>query len=396
MATQVIPSSDVDLFSDEVMEDPFPAYRELRDAGPIVYLEALDAYALMRYDDVRAAVKNWKEFTSIHGTSFNEKMNAHIVGAATVLTLEPPDHGRLQSAILERFKPSSVRELSEQVYGVAAELATNLVERGEFDAVTDLAQPLVTEVGGDLIGLSPELKEEFRIGSTAMFVSMGPDNKHTAAALPVFESMIGTLVQIKTEDLREGSYGRALYEAADRGDVPEGSAGMLIFNYSGPAFDTTINAISSLVWLLAENPDQWDLVRADPSLIQPAREEGLRVESAIQNWGRFCRDDVEVAGTSLKAGDQVLVGLGSANRDERHYPDADRFDVRRKARDHVGFGVGMHTCLGASLARLEIEAFLKAFADQDVRFEVTGTPKRLMGNTVRGFENLPVTVTRAG
>jgi cytochrome P450 len=393
MATQVLPGSDVDLFSDETQHDPYPAYRELRDMGPVVYLEQLDAYALMRYADVRAALKNWQEFTSVEGTSFNEVMNSHVVGARTVLTIEPPEHELMRAAILERFKHSSVRALTDKVHAKATELADELIERGQFDAVTDLAQVLVGDLVGDILGLSPELREEFRIGSTAMFVSMGPDNAHTAAALPVFERMLGTLAGITKEDLAPDSAGRALYAAAERGEVPPGSAPLLIFNYSGPAYDTTINTISSLVWLLAEHPDQWDMVRAEPALLPSVREETMRREAAIQLWGRVCRDDVEVDGATVPAGARVLIGLGSANRDERRYPDPDRFDARRNPHDHVAFGFGMRTCLGAPLARLEMEACLKAFAERDVRFELAGPPERLMGNTVRGFDRLPVTVS---
>jgi cytochrome P450 len=168
---------------------------------------------------------------------------------------------------------------------------------------------------------------------------------------------------------------------------------MLIFNFMGAAFDTTINAIGSIIWLLATNPSQWDALRGDPSLVPSAVNEGMRRESPLQIWGRFCRESTPVDGATVPEGTRVAVMIGSANRDERHYPDPDRFDVRRNPGDHLGFGQGIHLCVGAPLARIEIASVLGALVKKVRTIELAGDPVRRLSNTTRGFESLPVAVS---
>jgi cytochrome P450 len=355
----------------------------------VVYLEKLDAYAISRYDDVLAALKNWRTFGSTEGTSFNSVMNSNLEGV--ILTMEPPEHNGLRTTLLQRLRLSSVRELADWINEKAEALITPLVERGQFDVVTDLAYPFPSQVVGELIGLAPDTTDKFVIGSDAVFAAMGPMNDRAETALGIIGEVLQTIARLNEDDLAPGSMGAALYQAAARGDIPEESIVKLLWNYAGPAFDTTIQGINNILWLLATNPDQLELLRDDPSLIPSACNEALRVEPPIQIWSRYCREDTAIGEQVVPANSRVAVLLGSANRDERHYDEPEKFDVHRNPKDLLSFGYGIHTCVGASLARLELEAVLRAFIPKVRRIEI-GETVRHLNNTVRGFRNLPVVV----
>jgi cytochrome P450 len=163
----------------------------------------------------------------------------------------------------------------------------------------------------------------------------------------------------------------------------------MMVDYMGPSLDTTIFAISNAVWLFAEHPDRWDLVREDPSLIAAAINEVLRIDAPIQDFSRFVEKDVDLDGVVLPAGSRAIVFYGAANRDERKYPDPDRFDVQRRPVDHLGFGAGPHACVGMNLARVEMRAIFTALAKRVRRFEVIEA-ERALHNLLRGFRSLRV------
>ena len=390
MDAAVPPRSNVDLFSDEMLTDPFPTYRELRDMGPVVYMEPLGAYALSRYADLRRALREWETFSSAEGIGFNDLMNMSLKG--TILATDPPEHTAQRTVMLERLNLREVRGLTADVEEKADALVSGLVERGSFDAVTDLARAFPARVAGELIGLAPDVLDRVVDAGDASFTVVGPLNDRTMAGFDTVLAVLETMACLEKEDLAPGSMGRDIVDAADRGDIPKEMGFQLIWNYTGPAFDTTINAITSLVWLLGTHPDQWAELRADRSLIPAAVNEVLRIESPIQTWGRLCRVDADVDGVRIPAGERVVLLLGSGNRDERHYAEPDRFDIHRNPADHLAFGHGIHLCVGAGLSRLEIESVLGALVKHVTRFEL-GEPVRRLNNTVRGFSRLPLTVS---
>ncbi|MGH7624871.1 MAG: cytochrome P450, partial [Gemmatimonadaceae bacterium] len=180
--------------------------------------------------------------------------------------------------------------------------------------------------------------------------------------------------------------------ARERGETSDSEALQLLFQYLGPAFETTINAIGNTLWLLARHPAQWQLLLRQPELIPSAINESLRLESPLQVWSRVAREDVAVGGAEIPAGTRVAMFLGAANRDERHYPDPEAFDVRRNPADHLAFGNGIHTCVGAPLARLEIGSILNAISGKVGEIKLAGDPVRQLNNTSRGFASLPVAI----
>jgi cytochrome P450 len=384
------PSCDLDLWSDEVLLDPWPHYRMIRDLGPAVYLERYDLYAVGRYEGVRAVTRNWEAFTSAQGVAFNDLMNEAEIG--TSAGSDPPEHGVVRALLSERLHLSDVRELSGILEARAGALVGELVARGSFDAVTDLARRYVTEVIGDIMGITGDVLDRFAPAGNVFFDAVGPEGDRCYEAVPVAIELLGAIGRLTKADMAPGGVGWRLFEAQERGEMPGEDPTIYIWNFLGPAFDTTINGIGSTIWMLARDPEQWAALRENPSLVDAAFNEGLRMESPIQIWGRACRAGAALDGMWVPPGTRIALLLGSANRDERHYPDPDIYRVDRNPRDHVAFGHGVHTCLGASLARAEAHAVLAALVDQ-VTTLACGAPTRVPRNTTRGLTSLPVTVS---
>jgi len=209
--------------------------------------------------------------------------------------------------------------------------------------------------------------------------------------VPKVEALMAYLAQVVAkENLVPGGFGWTMLEAHKAGRIPvEGAIGLLA-GYVVAAFDTTISALSSGVWLLARHPEQWEALRADPSLVPSAFNEIVRIESPIQVFSRVTTREVDLGeGVVLPAGARVLHSYGAANRDERHFPDPDRFDVRRNPADHLGFGFGNHGCAGQGLARLEAHAVLRALAERVRHIALDGEPVRALNNITRGFSAPP-------
>lgn len=386
-------SYDVDLYSDEVLRDPYPHYRALRDLGPAVWLPRNDLWALSRHKDVREALRNHQVFSSAHGVAGNEATNR--IARGNLLASDPPEHDVLRRVVGAPLSPKALTPLRARLEESANALVDELVARGSFDAVTDFAQYLPVTIVSDLVGLPEEGRQNMLRWAAATFDQLGGENARTEAARPVTQEMRDyTLTKATPDKLKPGSWAAMLYKAGDDGIVPKTLCPVLMRDYLGPSLDTTIFATSNLILLFGRNPDQWDIVREDPSLILNAINECVRLESPIQGFTRYLLADHDVDGVRLPAGARTLILYGSANRDERKWEQPERFDVRRKVGEHVGFGHGIHTCAGMHLARLEMQVLLQALVTRVRRFEI-GEPVRATNNVLRGLERLPVTVQRA-
>ena len=184
----------------------------------------------------------------------------------------------------------------------------------------------------------------------------------------------------------------AIHHAAAAGEVPSEAVPVMMIDYMGPSLDTTIFGIASGVWLFANHPDQWDLLRADPSLIPAAINEILRMEAPVQGFSRYVARDYDLDSVTLQQGSRAIMFYGAANRDPRQFSDPDRFDIRRdNAGRHLAFGTGPHMCLGMNLARLEMRALFRALTRKVKRFHIEAE-QRALNNILRGFSKLIVTV----
>ncbi|MEU2551473.1 cytochrome P450 [Streptomyces sp. NPDC013313] len=380
------PTSGIDLFADDVLVDPYPAYAELRELGAVVHLPENGVHALTRYDAIRAALADWESFSST-SIAFNPMADEALTG--TSLASDPPAHTQLRAALTENLSPRALRGLKGRIETKADALVAELVEKGSFEAIDALARAFPLEVVADLIGFTGHVRDNMlRWGQAAMQV-LGPMNQRTAESFPIAGELYAWCSQVRADDLAEGSVGRGIFDAEARGAIPPDTAGHIIHQYLGAGVDTTIAAIGNIVALFARHPEQLALVRENPSLVPAAFNEALRLWAPVHAWGRRATKDVTVDGTVIPAGAKVAILFGAGNHDPRHYDDPDTFLVERNPVDHLSFGYGPHGCAGQGLARLEAHAVIDALARRVQRL-VLGPETRVPGNITRSIDTLPV------
>jgi cytochrome P450 len=387
----MIPTYDADLFTDEALSDPYEHYRRLRELGPVVWLDRHDMWALPRHREVREALSDPASFCSGNGVGLNPFINE--LGRGTTLMSDGEAHRRQRDVIGRPLTPKALGGLRPELDRIAVALVDRLVERGSFDAVGDLAEVIPATWVPDLLGWPENGRDKLLAWGSANFDALGPMNPRCDAAGALLTEMATYAHKIAhSGEIRDGSIAAGIVRAADRGDIAEHQCALMIIDYLAPSLDTTISALGNAVWLFATHPEQWDMVRADPTRVKQAFEEILRFESPISCFTRVVTADRAIGGTELRAGSRVLMMYASANRDERRWKHADRFDVTRDTAGHVAFGHGPHACAGMGLARLEGAAVLTALAHRVERFELTGTPIRKLNNLIRAFSSIPVTV----
>lgn len=320
-------------------------------------------------------------------------MNAQLEGIT--LCSDPPEHAAMRSVLGRPLRPDRIREVTPRIEAEADRVVAELVGRGRFEVVTELAEHLPMTVVSDLVGLPGHGRAKMLHWAEAIWNTQGPADDRAAAAGPA----VAEFLAFAAEDAVPGKiapdgWAARLYQAADRGEIPRDKCPVMMLDYVTPSLDTTILAITNAVALFAEHPGQWDLLRADRSLIPHAINESLRLESPVPQFSRVLTEDHEIGGVPLAAGSRVALLFSSANRDERHYPAPTRFDITRRPSVHLAFGRGEHVCVGMHLARLEMSALLERLADQVARFEIQEAGP-LINNGLRGLEYLEVAVTGA-
>jgi cytochrome P450 len=393
MTTSVsVPTYGADIYTDQALLEPYGHYRTLRELGPAVWLEQHGAFAVSRYADVRAVLLDSDTFRSANGIALNEPANQAILGCT--LASDGELHAHLRKVVAHRLTPRSLRPMRDLVTERADELVSDLVARGSFDAVADLARALPLSIVPDFIGWPQEGREHLLEWAGANFDSFGPMNARAERAMPKCGEMAAFGAElVRTGNVLPGSLGAGVLEARDRGEVTTEQCMMLMLDYLAPSLDTTISAVGSAIWLFAQHPEQWDRICADPGLVPNAVNEVVRYESPIRAFGRLAETDTEIGGVPIPAGSRVLVIYASANRDERKFERAEEFDVtRRDAVQQLGFGFGEHGCAGQALARMETESLLTALARSVTRFRLDGPPERALNNLIRAFGTVPVTV----
>ena len=387
-----IPSVSFDLYDEKQLLAPFEKYAMLRDLGPLVYLENLGMYVAARYRDVKEILSRPDVFISGKGVMMNDTVN-NIFAGGIGLCSDGDEHRRIRRVESRPLNPRLLRELRDTITSEAEAVVDEVTRERRFNAATKLAQYLPLRIVSNLVGLPEEGRERMLIWAAANFDSFGPLNDRAGKSLGVFDEMVGyAMTQCVPEKLKPGSWAAMLQEAHAAGEISENEAKLMALSYVAPSLDTTIFATASAVWLFAKNPEQWKAVREKPSLIPNAINEVIRVESPIQGFSRFAAQDFELDGSTIPAGARVIILFGSANRDDRHWGNADEFDVtRRNAAEHVGFGYGEHVCIGNNLARMEMAALFTALLPKVERFELLGE-QRVLNSTLRGFSDLDVVI----
>ncbi|MGW7517835.1 cytochrome P450 [Streptomyces sp. NPDC054796] len=390
-ADVVPPSSSIDLFADAALRDPHPLHETLREMGPAVYLHKHGAWAIPRYEEARAVLKDAATFSSDGGIALTEEANEHIL-TGTVLASDAVDHARLRRPLSRQLNQRAMRKLTAPVEERAEQLVAEHLRYGSFDAVA-LARQFVADIVMDLMGLPASTRARLIDGAAATFECFGPDNARYRQAAPVAAAVITFLHQeVTRHSVAPGSWMAALYQAADAGQITETDVVPLMSAYVAAGMDTTIFALSTAIHLLATHPEQWTRLRTGKISAQAVMHESLRLEAPVQGFGRRVTRTTRIGGIPIKADEQVWVLYGSAGRDPRRWgPTADSFDpTRARPEDHLAFGAGPHLCAGNHLAALESRSLLTALTRHCTHLEPDGEPVRALNNTLRGHISIPV------
>lgn len=386
------PLESIDLASPAFFADPYPAYRRLRDEAP-VHQVATGTWLLSRYDDVSRALRDHDRFSS-------SPMNMGAPGFKFLIGSDPPDHTRLRRLVNRPFHPAAIAQLEPRIRAICAELVDELCEandRGDADLVQHVAYPLPVIVIAELLGIPIERRADFKRWSDAMIGGMDEGFDRSAGALAAME-MFGYFNDVIAE--RRSAPGDDLVSLLVGGSEPLDNQELLMFCMLllVAGNETTTNLISNGALALFDRPAAVTRLREAPGLIPAAIEEALRFDAPVQSLMRRTTEDVVLGdGQRVPEGDTVVVLYGAANRDERHYgPDADdfvvdRYEHVRGVADHVGFGAGIHYCLGAPLARLEARVVAETLLERTRGMKPAGEGRRTASMLVRGLTSLPVT-----
>jgi beta-dihydromenaquinone-9 omega-hydroxylase len=388
------PLTDFDPFSHEMMRDPLPGYHALLtgpDVPNVWYSRKRGIWILAGYDDVRAALRDHDALSSA------ESQSRYRVQLKTMNAVDPPDHTRLRKFVSRAFTPRAMKAWQAAISEVADELVDDMIDRGKTDVVADLAKPLPNRLIAMMLGIPREDHERFLAWSDAIvegaFTRLTPHgialNARSASATLAMRRNLDRLITHRRH--HPGDDLISMMTTSDGDDVLTDdevfwSAAMLI----GAGSETTTNLLSGLFLALAQQPDLYARLRAHPELIPAAIEEQLRLGSPVQGFYRTATRDYTVGGETIPAGARVLLLFAAANRDPRHYDHPDTFDLDRNPTDHLGFGLGIHYCLGTPLSRLEVGRVLTQLLPRVEAIRLDGDYEYLENPTMRGLARLPI------
>ena len=385
-----------DPFSYEIDEDPYPVYRWMRDEAPVYRNKEMGFYALTRFRDNLDAFIDKDSYTSTWSTSL-EFMDQPHAGSGLMIWMDPPEHNRYRGLVSKAFTPRRISDLEPQVRAIATGYLDALVGRERFDVVKEFTARLPMDVISSLLGIPESDRRWVQEGSNAM-LHRDPGSplprpeaiEATGEVLAYFdqqiaerrarprEDMMTLLTQVEFED-DDGSVAR----------LSDSNIRQFLMLLATAGNETVTKLLATAYYELWRNPDERARVVADPALARNAVEELLRFDPPSQYQGRVATRDLKLHGVVIPKHSRVLLITGATGRDERKFPDPDRFDVGREIDVHLGFGYGRHICLGASLARLEsriaIEELLRRFPVYEVPADGV---ERMHSSNVRGLSGL--------
>ena len=392
-------TSDSDVYYDpydfEIDADPHPVWKRLRDEAPLYYNEKYDFFALSRWDDVEPALVDWESYRSGRG-SVLELIKANIeLPPGIILFEDPPIHDIHRGLLSRVFTPKKMTAIEPKIREFCARSLDPLVGAGGFDFIADLGAFMPMRTIGYLLGIPEQDQEAIRDRldeGLRLDESGAPRQPSLDASGSMFAEYIDWRVDHPSDDLMTEMLNAEFEdETGTRRRLTRDEILLYVNMIAGAGNETTTRLVGWTGKLLAEHPDQRRELVEDRSLIPNAIEELLRYEAPSPVQSRYVARDVEHYGQKVAEGDVMVLLNGSANRDERHFPDADRFDIHREIGHHLSFGYGLHFCLGAALARLEgrvaLDEVLQRFPEWEVDWD---NAKMARTSTVRGWESLPV------
>jgi len=382
--------------SPTVQDNPYPYYAELRDKAPVAWIEPMQAWAVSRYADVDFIFRNPRLFSS---GLWNTAASGDLVvvpEAPGLLSMDPPDHTRMRKLANKGFTPRLIRAMEPRVRAITQDLLKSLTGQVEADLVPALSVPLPIIVIAEMLGIELARQSDFKRWSDDAVRSLNrPTDEGIRAeirqSISEFRTYLGNMITKRRTEPGDDLI-TAFVQAEEEHQTlsPIEILGLTVLLLAA-GNETTTNLIGNAVLALLDHPEELAKVRAERANVSALVEEVLRYDSPVQVVYRQATQDVELEGGKLPAGATVLLLLGAANRDERKFPDPDRFDVTRNAQDHVAFGYGIHYCLGAPLARLEGRIALEALLFDCPPFTraLIQVP-RIAAYLVRGPRTLPL------
>ncbi|MFF3502447.1 cytochrome P450 [Streptomyces sp. NPDC003247] len=387
--------------------DPYPAYAELRERGRVIRYEPTDQWLVPHHADVSALLRDRRLGRTYQHRFTHEDFGRtappaehepfHTLNDHGMLDLEPPDHTRIRRLVSKAFTPRTVERLKPYVERLAGELVDGLVAAGGGDLLTDVAEPLPVAVIAEMLGIPASERAPLRPWSADIcgMYELGPSEETARRAVRAsveFSAYLRELIAARRrepgEDLISGLI--AAHDEGDRLTEQEMiSTAVLLLN---AGHEATVNATVNGWWALFRNPDQLAALRADHSLVPSAVEELMRYDTPLQLFERWVLDDIEIDGTTIPRGAEIAMLFGSANRDPSVFAAPDRLDLTRAENPHISFSAGIHYCIGAPLARIELAASMRALLERAPALTLAAEPSRKPNFVIRGLEGLSVTV----
>jgi cytochrome P450 len=385
-------------FDYAIHEDPYPTYARLREEAPLYRNEELGFWAISRHADVAAAFRDHERFSNVNGVSLDPSAwgpAAH--RTMSFLALDPPDHTRMRTLVSAGFTPRRVRELSGDVQRLTRRHLEPALDKGSFDVVTDFAGRLPMDVISEMMGVPEADRDEVRRLADVVVHREEGLNDIPPAGMAAALTLVGYYEDLVAERRRKpgADLTSALLsvEAGDGDRLDEQEIIAFLFLMVVAGNETTTKLLANALYWGSRNPAQLAKPFADPDRVTDWVEETLRYDTSSQMLARMVAADTERHGTKLRAGDRLLLLVGSANRDPRAFTDPDGYDLDRDTSRLISFGGGRHFCLGANLARLEARIALTEFVSRVRSYEIDEErAERVHSVNVRGFARLPICV----
>jgi cytochrome P450 len=384
-----------DPFDFDIDDDPYPIWKRLRDEAPLYYNDKYNFYALSRYEDVAPELTNWDVYRSGRGTTMDIIMSGITLPPGVILFEDPPIHDLHRRLLSRVFTPRRMEAIEPLTRDFCVRALDPLVGTGRFDFIANIGAMVPMRTIGYLLGIPEESQEEIRDrGGRQLTLKEGTFRPVAQDFLEhsheMFADYIDWRVEHPADDLMTQLLNAELEDGGGTRRLDRTEVLLYTSMIAGAGNETTTRLIGFMGQLLAEHPDQRRELAENPSLIPMAIEEVLRYEAPSPVQARSVARDIECRGTKIPEGSIMLLLNGSANRDERRFPDADRFDIHRGAA-HLSFGHGLHFCLGSALARMQarvaLEEVLKRWPDWEIDY---ANATKAHTSSVRGWSSLPV------
>ncbi len=393
-----------DPFSEEFFRNPFDTYRRMRNEAPVYYSEQYDFYALSRHEDVAAAFKDFETYSSSRGVTLEEIQSGQHAHQQSIIWMDPPEHRRMRSLVNKVFTPRAI-QAQEAVVREKISHYLSKVDPAGFDLVGDFSALFPVEVITTMLGVPEEHRQNVRIWLEISLERAPGKMSMSRAGLDAMTQtglMYYSVIQQRRAEPRDDMISALIAAEVERDD---GSVSRLddveIAGFctllGGAGAETVAKLLGTAAVVFSRHPDQWDDLRADRSKIPTAVEEVLRYEGPVQYDCRYSMKNAHLHGSTIPAGSAVMLLGASANRDERAFTDAEKFDINRDRTQaqNLAFGYGIHSCLGAALARMESAIALDYLLDFMPAFDVDiDNLQRVAMTSVAGYSNVPVRVRR--